>query len=134
MAKPPSGSVLDTGNALYTNITNAWGLLEGSGSTCADSKGGNTATFHGGGISWGSDAEGPYVETTDGTSWLDLASNVTIPINTSFTIAWGAKGQTDSSNSNMLCGDITSGADYWWHHVGNALSVNNPLLGNTGLT
>ena len=37
--KPASGTGLDTGNALYSHIKNAWGFLEGSGTTSADSKG-----------------------------------------------------------------------------------------------
>ncbi len=56
MSKPSSGATLDSGNALYSHLTASgsavWALLEGSGSTSADSSGNsNTLTLGTGWVS-----------------------------------------------------------------------------------
>ena len=133
MAKPASGATLDTGSALYANLANAWPLLENTGTTSADLKSSNTATFHGSGIAWASDAEGPYVNGTDGNSWMDLASDVTIPANTSFSIAWGTKGMTSGANTNMVFGNAAGTDNYWWEHLSAGMAFNTPLTGSGGV-
>ena len=58
--KPASGTALNTGHSLAVGMLHFWAMLEGSGTTTADSKGGMTGTFVGS-PSWTTDAEGPLI-------------------------------------------------------------------------
>src|SRR5258708_3781904 len=66
MAKPVSGTALDPAHPLFSHFTNVWALLEGSGTSLADSKGSNTATKDANAACvWGVDAYGdPCIQTT----------------------------------------------------------------------
>jgi hypothetical protein len=124
--KPASGTSLDTGSSLYSVLTNAWAFLEGSGTTTADAKAGNTGTFAGS-LAWGSNAEGPFLHSTADGQHLTLASTITIPINTSFSVAWGTN---NVSVQSAVCGNRSTGNEYWLMNPNYSLGVNTPLTGS----
>jgi hypothetical protein len=113
--KPASTYILNTASSLYSDLVGCWPMLEGSGTTTADkTTGSNTATLTGG-LTWGTpDSEGPNFQASTGTEYLSLASNLTIPVNTSFSIAWGCYNSSTGSNG-MVTGDvIDSGQNFVW--------------------
>jgi hypothetical protein len=124
MAKPASGTALDTGHALYTSMIHAWGLLEGTGTTITDSRGTNHGTLRSSGL-WSTDADGPTVVETDGTQrTIALGSTVTIGASDAdFSIAWRAK-QTTTNNNGMLLGPNNTQAEYIWMRDANYARVN----------
>lgn len=129
MAKPASGSTLDTGHALYTSLSHVWAILESSGTTTADSKGGITGTLAGT-VAFGSDGTGPYLVTTSGTGKLTLASTVTL--SSSWSIAWAATN-TGNDNNGMMAGSGSS-AGYLWEEGGTAIFYRPSSGGDVSFT
>lgn len=131
MAKPASGTALDTGHALYTNLTHAYGCLEGSGTTSVDSKGGNDLTLSGSGL-WSSDGDGPTLVNTSNTnnSPLTPASAISFTTQQDWSMAWRAK-QTSNDDNGMIVGDPSGSTNYLWMRGSsylrfvNANSANN---------
>ena len=113
--KPASTYILDSTNSLYSDMVGCWPMLEGSGTTTADkTSNGNTATLTGG-LTWGTpDSEGPNFHPSTSGQYLTLASNLTIPIDTSFSLAW-ACNWSGSGNDGIFVGDaIDSGQNFVW--------------------
>ena len=118
--KPASTYILDSTNSLSTNMAGCWPMLEGSGTTTADkTSNANTATLTGG-LTWGTpDSEGPNFQPSSGTEYLSLASNLVIPVNTSFSIAWACEIPnigSDNSNTIMLGDVVDSSQNFIWMH------------------
>ncbi|MBV8312452.1 MAG: hypothetical protein JO344_18875 [Planctomycetaceae bacterium] len=118
--KPASTYILDSTNSLYTNMAGCWPMLEGSGTTTADkTSNARTATLTGG-LTWGTpDSEGPNFQPSSGTEYLSLASNLVIPVNSSFSIAWACEIPnigSDNSNTIMLGDVVDSGQNFIWMH------------------
>jgi hypothetical protein len=122
MAKPSSSATLNTGHALYTNLTAVWALLEGSGTTSADKKGSRTLTLSGSGL-WSTDGDGPVILTTSNadSAPLALASSIALDGSHNFSIAWRAK-QTTSNDNGMLLGEPANGNNYIWMRGGTGIT------------
>jgi Carbohydrate esterase, sialic acid-specific acetylesterase len=105
MAKPASGATLDTGHSLYTSLLHAYAMLEGSGSTTADSRSGNTLTI-GGTVSWATDGSGDAILDCAGgsTSQLDPASDIVLAHATSWSVAFRAKWDTATGTLGGIAG------------------------------
>ena len=131
MAKPSSSYVLDSGNSLYTSLTNFYALLEGSGTTSVDKKGGNLATFTSSPApTWQSDSEGPFVRSGSDGAYLTLASNIAVPTNTSFSIAFGL-ANVHARNQSMVIGDHTSTGNFWWMNEGSFdMTIQTTITGS----
>jgi len=129
--KPASTYILDSGNSLATNLVGCWPMLEGSGTTTADKSTSNITATLAAGLTWNSpDSEGPNFNTysTSG-GYLTLASNLAIPINTSFSVAWGAY-----SEGGIVCGDHTNaGQNFLWPH-GSLCTLWTSMTGNIGFS
>jgi hypothetical protein len=102
MAKPASGTGLDTGHALYTNLFAVYGFLEGSGTTTADSKGSLTGTLSSSGL-WSTDADGPIVLTTSA-STLNITTGTGSfgPSGHDWSMAFRVKQTTSNDNGLLL--------------------------------
>lgn len=88
MAKPTVGTPLNTTNPFYTSLTNAWGILEHSGTTLTDSKSGNTITL-GGGWSLTPDVNGDSViASPSGMSICTLATPINLTARETWSLAW----------------------------------------------
>lgn len=88
MAKPTVGTPLNTTNPFYTNLTNAWGILENSGTSLADSKSGNTITL-GGGWSLTPDVNGnSVIASPSGMSICTLAIPINLTARATWSLAW----------------------------------------------
>ena len=116
--KPASTYILNSANSLYSDMVACYPMLEGSGTTTADkTSNGNTATLTGG-LTWGTpDSEGPNFHPASGNGYLSLASNLTIPINTSFSIAWACNWASGAGNHGILLGDaagVEGGQNFIW--------------------
>jgi hypothetical protein len=118
VAKPASGTALNTGHALYSALTAAGsvvlGELEGLGATTADSSGNaNTLTINasGSGLTWGTDGAGDACLNCAGAS-LTVAGSLATPIvldgTGSYTI-WVKCKQTANDNNGMICGNENNG-------------------------
>jgi hypothetical protein len=125
MAKPASGTALDTGGALYSGLANWWGMLEGSGSTTADGKGSNTGTLDAS-VTWTTDGDGPLLAFSDHTVNQPVAITNAAPsalgVN-NWSIAWRGK-QTVDGTFGMVCGDYNSPSghnNYLWMRGSNYL-------------
>jgi hypothetical protein len=57
VAKPASGSVINTGNSLATSLSSAWGFLENTGTTTADPQGSRTGALDAS-VTWSTDVSG----------------------------------------------------------------------------
>src|SRR5690348_6090730 len=93
MAKPASGASINNSDAqgLSTSLANVWAFLEGSGTTSADSKGGDTATLASSSY-WSTDANGPIISiATASNTAITLASTVSLTASTDWSIAFRAK-------------------------------------------
>jgi hypothetical protein len=134
MAKPASGTALDTGHALYTNLTHVWALLEGTGTTIADSRGTNTGTLRSSGL-WTTDSEGAIVRETDGTQrTIALGSTVTLgSSNANWSIAFAAK-QTTGNNNGMFVGPNNAQAAYVWLRDANYLRFQDSAANGANFT
>lgn len=134
MAKPASGTGLDTGHSLYTDLEAVYGLLEGTGSTSADSFGSNHLTLSGSGL-WGSDGDGPILALTNNADNkpAELATRIGFNGTVSFSIAFGAK-QTTSNTDGMVMGDPDSAEPYVWFNGGNYLRVKADNGANADFT
>lgn len=116
--KPAAGTPLDPAHALYSHLTAAgsavWGMLEGTGTTSADSSGnGNTLTLSTG-ASWSSDATGPKIALTGNANPLPLTSAITYDGNQSYSIAFRGLGSSGAFGS--VCGN---GTEYIGFYYGN---------------
>ena len=115
MAKPASGSTVDTEHALAASMVNCWAFLEGSGSTSADSvvASSNTATLDG--ASWTTESGDNCLSnsTAADAAPVTLASPVTLDGAGDWTIAWRAKATT-ADNNGMVCGDKSDTNDFVW--------------------
>lgn len=121
--KPASGTALDTGHALYTSLEAVWGLLEGSGTSTADSKGTNTGTLSGSGL-WSTDANGPIIHETSASDTRGVTvTQFAFNGSESFSLAFGGK-QTSSDNNGMVAGDPNGVLNYIWWRGGNYLRMN----------
>jgi hypothetical protein len=91
MPKPTVGTALDPSNALHASLLNgvALAVLESSGTTLADSANGDTATLPGAGAAIVPNSGDPYVSWTADSPGATLASNVTLPLASSYFFAWG---------------------------------------------
>lgn len=135
MPKPASGTTLDTGHALYTNLSMAWGLLEGSGTTTTDSKSARTGTLSSSGL-WSTDGDGPIILTTNSSdnTPIGFSSDFTFS-GTSITLAWRAK-QTTSNDNGMLLGSPNTSNNYVWLRGGTnlTLKINASVVGTMSPT
>ncbi len=90
MAKPASGTGLDTGSSLYSVLTAVgsavWGLLEGSGSTSADSSGNGHTLTPDATATWSTNGAGEAILACSGTSGNTCP--ITSPIALASTSAW----------------------------------------------
>jgi hypothetical protein len=112
MAKPASGSTLNTGHALYTNLQNAWAFLEGSGTTSVDSRSANNLTLDGGGnVIWDTDASGDNVININSfvARPLALDSLINVPNSGDWTIAWGMDQDDADDLRGMILGTYLEG-------------------------
>ncbi len=114
MAKPASGTALDTGNALFTSLTAVWGMLEGTGTTSADSTGnGHTLTLNtsGSGVTWSTDANADACLAFAGCT--TVAAPITSPIafngTASYSFAWRGK-QTSADSNGIFAGNENNGS------------------------
>jgi lysophospholipase L1-like esterase len=122
MAKPAAGATLDTGNALYTSLAHVWALLEGTGTSTADSRGTDTGTLSSAGL-WGTSGGDPVVHLTASTAApVALASEVTADGNSAWTIAFRAV-QAGADNNGMILGKPATN-QYIWLHGGDTLDYN----------
>lgn len=115
MAKPASGTSLDTGHALYTSLVAAWGLLEGTGTSSADSTGnGHTLTLSSSGL-WGTNGAGENILhiTTGAHTPADIATPLLTASGTPWSIAFRAK-QAASNNFGMVLGDDDDINNFVW--------------------
>lgn len=133
MAKPASGTALNTGHALYSGLTLALGMLEGgSASVTVDSKGSRHGTLKntGGtldqGVSWTTDANGdPAIAITSASlAPVALASSLTLSNSDSWSIAWRGK-QTSADGHGILLGDPSNTADWLWYNNGSNFAFRN---------
>lgn len=118
MAKPASGSTLNTGHALYTSLAAVWGMLEGSGTTSADSTGnGHTLTFAGGGgaPTWSTDGSGDAVIA------IGTALNQPLAVGTPFSLSGSSPWsiafrfkQTADDDAGMVLGDKDDNSNFLW--------------------
>lgn len=90
MAKPVSGSALDTNSTYYDSLSNAWGFLEGSGTFSVDSRTRLNATFSHTDISWTTNASEAVISSTNTANhaWIDLNQTVSLEAGVSWTIAF----------------------------------------------
>lgn len=116
MAKPASGTGLDTGSAFYSGLAAVWAFLEGSGGTSADSKGSNGLTLNSG--SWSTDAAGDacWHVGSAAANPVALASAIAYDGTTAWSIAWRGKQDANNANGMMLGND--SGTRYLWYEGG----------------
>jgi lysophospholipase L1-like esterase len=123
-AKPTAGTALNTGSTLYPNLNNAWGFLEGSGSTVTDSMSHSTGSIHTG-INWTTDADGPLLTAPSGTGYISLTSSVTTTYTGGgWSIAWRSQ-QLNADNQGMILGDNTGTNRFIWFTSG-AMTVRAP--------
>lgn len=127
MAKPASGTALDTGHSLYANLLHAWAFLEGSGSTTADSRNGNTLTI-GGTAAWATNGAGePIIDMPSASgSQLDPASDVTLSNAQTWSLAWSAK-QDVSGTAGIFAGNGSSSSSSFLFFNGGSLLRYRPL-------
>jgi hypothetical protein len=114
MAKPASGASLNTGHSLYTSMSMCIALLEGTGTTAADS----VAGTHNGTIGSSS-----YWATVGGDAVIQLTSPVSNPIAIAspfsfdgtqpYSFAWRAKRDA-ADNLGMVFGDKDDTANFVW--------------------
>jgi hypothetical protein len=115
MAKPASGTTVNGGHALATGLAAAWGFLENSGSSSADSTGnGHTLTLDAS-VTWSTDGNGDICISApnDTTRVAAVASTITLPGNQPWSIAWRSK-QTTSGLNGMVLGNDTNQTDFIW--------------------
>jgi hypothetical protein len=132
VAKPASGTALDTGHALYPNLAGYWGFLENSGTTSNDSFGTNhVGTFSN--ATWGVDSAGDpciSLSTNNTAKPLPLTSTITLGGgSTPWSLAWRMK-QTTSNTDGMLLGNSANTADFVWHDGGAFLRYRNTASAN----
>jgi hypothetical protein len=129
VAKPASGTALDTGHALYTSLTAAWAFLEGTGGTSADSRGTRTATLVSG--AWGTDANGDacWDISSAHAGPITLGSALNLAGNGDWSLAFRAK-TTNADSQAMVCGDNTNTGDFVWMLNGTALRVRDTAGGD----
>lgn len=137
MAKPASGTALDSGNSLYSGMEAIYALLEGTGSTSEDSYGTNDLTLSGSGL-WGTDADGPVLALTNNADNkpAELASTIAFDGLASYSIAFGGK-QTTSNDDGMVMGNPDAAQPYIWLRGGNYLrfkATNGTVCDFTSLT
>lgn len=120
--KPASGTALDTGHALYTNLEAVWAFLEGTGTSTADSKGTNTGTLSGSGL-WSTDANGPIIHETNASDTNPIAvTSFNFGATVNISIAFGFK-QTTSNDNGMIMGAPAGTDNYIWARGGNDLRI-----------
>lgn len=140
MAKPASGTPLNTEHALYTSLAAAWGMLEGSDGTSADSTGnGHTLTL-GTGLTWTTISGEAALDSDGSTTGQALA--ITSPIacagTSPWSFAWRAK-QDASDNDGMIAGNENNGGanSFIWFQGGTSLFFRSNAPSSysfTGLT
>ncbi len=114
MAKPASGTPLDTGNALYTSTIAVYGMLEGSGTSSTDSVAGThnlgLATA-GSGVTW-TTVSGDAALAFAGCSTVaaTIAMPFTLAGSSSWSVAWRGKQTTNNSNG-VFAGNELNGGD-----------------------
>lgn len=131
MAKPASGTALDTGHALYTNLAHAWGLLEGTGTTSVDSRGTKDLTLSSSGL-WTTNGGGENIIRigTATAAPLALATSLTLGGGSAhWSIAFRAK-QATSNNEGMILGDNSNTNDFLWFSGGNYLRFRSSSGGD----
>lgn len=114
MAKPASGTALDSGHPLFSQLTHVWAFLEGSGTTSADSKGSNDLTLDAS-TSWDTSADGAVLSMATALSApASLGTPVVFDGTQSWSIAFSAKQDADGT-AGMVLGDNTNNdANIWF--------------------
>ncbi len=150
MTKPASGTALDTGHALYTSLEAVWAMLEGTGTTSADSRGNShdlTFSAIGGGHdpTWGTDGSGDaeirFPGVGSGSSTKPLAMGTILPDlsnagNTlDYSLAYRIK-QTTLNTRGMFLAQKGATKDYLWlaGHVPELLVVSEGGTSSTDTT
>lgn len=117
MGKPASGASLDAGNSLYSHLTAAgsavWAMLEGSGTTSADSSGNGHGLTLDGTCSWSTDGAGNAIVTYGGAAG-GHACAVTGPPDLAGTSSWSFawRGKITGANTfNVFAGGEASGSN-----------------------
>lgn len=134
MAKPASGTSLDTGHALYSAWTAVYGLLEGETTTSNDSKGSNHLTLSSSGL-WTTNLGGENIIgiASATASPLALTSAITLPNNADWSIFMRIKLAANNSNG-MLLGDNTNTNDFVWANGGNYLRYRDSFGSDADFT
>jgi hypothetical protein len=105
MAKPASGTALNTGHALAPNFA-CWAFLEGSGTSSADSAGSRTLTLNGGTsfVTWTTDANGdPCLSFPNASAApVTMVSAVQLAGTSSWSIAWRWKKTADNNQGTLF--------------------------------
>ncbi len=139
MAKPASGTALNTGHALYTSLANAYAFLEGTGGTSADSKSANTATLNHG--SWATVSSDPVWRIAAAVSdAITLGSTISIAGTSSWSIAFRMKhsgdtfeGATHSDSAGATLVVTFEGSYLFWRaNIGS--SDDHTFTGTTSFT
>jgi hypothetical protein len=115
VAKPASGTALDTGGTYYSALAGVWALLEGTGTTTADSKGSRTGTFNNT-AAWGTNGGGDAVlSIPSGAGYVALSS--ALALTSSWWVAFRA-GLATTNDNGMFLGDADTGSNYLWGQNG----------------
>src|SRR5208283_3710507 len=130
MAKPAPGTAINTSDSqgLATGLLAAWGMLEGSGSTSADSTGNGYTLTLDGTVSWTTIGSDPALSFAGSPSTpykpASLASElIRAGASTNdWSVAFRAK-QTVSGTNGMVFGDAAT-PDYCWLDGGNYLEFS----------
>ncbi len=108
MAKPASGATLDSGGSLYSALTAAgsavWAMLEGSGSTSADSSGNGHTLTKDSSVSWTTIAGEAALAFAGSTGQAAaVSSSISVSGASSWSFAWRAK-QTSGGTLGIYAG------------------------------
>ncbi len=127
MAKPASGTTLDTGSSFYASLASAWAFLEGTGASSADSKGSNTLTLNSG--SWSTDSAGDacWHVASAAANPVALTSAIAYTGSSAWSIAFRCKLDTNNNNG-MLLGNNSS-SRYIWLQGANYILYSNSSAG-----
>jgi hypothetical protein len=108
VAKPPSGTAIDTGHALYTGLTAAWLMAENTGTTSADDTGhGHTLTLADS-AAWGTAGGETVIAVPSPSGFGSRPLAVSSPFTLSGASSWSVffrMKMTSDDNSGTFIGD-----------------------------
>jgi hypothetical protein len=128
MPKPTSGTSLDTGNSLYTNLSAAWAFLEGSGLSSADSVAGtyDLTLISSASLFWGTDDAGDtsLIFDVPETNPVRLANDLVLDGSVDWSLAFRISQKAEDTKG-MFIGDGAQQAYVFLNGSGNYLRVRN---------